>query len=187
MLALAIEKHRAGHLAAAESLYDQVLTVDPNNVQALNLLGLLRLQCDQTNGCIELIRKSLMVDTDQSGLGRTLGELCDSPALLLKLGTVFSELRRDADALAASGKAVALGPTLPHACSSTVSCYRTTGTLRKRCRIMSVPSRMGTIQTKSPPIGTVSARRLGTRGGSRMPCALTKLFCLTNRITSPLT
>ena len=43
-LETAVRHHTAGELSQAEQIYRQVLAVDPNNVDALHLLGQIALQ-----------------------------------------------------------------------------------------------------------------------------------------------
>jgi tetratricopeptide (TPR) repeat protein len=59
MMTQAKQRHAAGDLRAAEPLYRQVLAAEPNHPEALNMLGLLALQCGQPQAAIELMERSV--------------------------------------------------------------------------------------------------------------------------------
>jgi len=57
----AIAHHQRGHLAEAEQLYQAILSRDPNNFDALQLLGLIASQCGAYNAAIDLIGRALAI------------------------------------------------------------------------------------------------------------------------------
>jgi tetratricopeptide (TPR) repeat protein len=74
-LGLAQELHFAGRLTEAERIYRQVLTVDPNNAQALHLLGGLSHQTGQPSAAIELISRAIAVGPATANMYNNLGEV----------------------------------------------------------------------------------------------------------------
>ena len=58
------QHHTAGRLREAESLYRQILSVEPNHAEALHLLGLIALQCRQPLPAIELMQRSIALSPD---------------------------------------------------------------------------------------------------------------------------
>ena len=58
-LALGTRHHQAGQLAEAERIYRQVLAAEPDNPQALHLLGLLAMQARQFDVAIGLIGRAI--------------------------------------------------------------------------------------------------------------------------------
>jgi len=57
----AVGHHQAGRLQVAEGLYRQVLQAEPNQPNALNLLGMLAHQVGQTDVAVELLTKAVAV------------------------------------------------------------------------------------------------------------------------------
>ncbi|MBT6274912.1 MAG: tetratricopeptide repeat protein [Chromatiales bacterium] len=72
----ALQHHRAKQLPQAESLYRQILQVDPNQTNALHLLGVIAYQVEQYDVAVELINKALATKPDYvealNNLGRAL-------------------------------------------------------------------------------------------------------------------
>jgi predicted O-linked N-acetylglucosamine transferase (SPINDLY family) len=60
--AQAVAHHQAGQLPQAEALYRQVLEAAPNHAGALNMLGVIALQCGQPEPALELIDGALQID-----------------------------------------------------------------------------------------------------------------------------
>ena len=54
----AVQHHRAGKLSKAESIYRQILQTNPNQPEALNLLGLIAHQAGKLNIAVKLIKKA---------------------------------------------------------------------------------------------------------------------------------
>jgi tetratricopeptide (TPR) repeat protein len=93
----AADLHRKGNLAAAESLYLQLLAARSDHFDALHLLGILRYQQGRLNEALALIGAALQ---------RNPGF---APALLNQ-GLVLDALKRRAEALASYDKALAIQP-----------------------------------------------------------------------------
>src|SRR5438874_10874262 len=55
----AVAHHQAGRLAPADAIYRQVLSREPNNADALHLLGLIAHQCGNDNDAIALIGRAV--------------------------------------------------------------------------------------------------------------------------------
>jgi tetratricopeptide (TPR) repeat protein len=91
--------HQRGRAVEAERLYLHALAIEPNNAQALNLLGVLRLQGGRREEGEELIRGAIRADPDLAGAH-------------LNLGILMEELGRPAEALASYDRALELKPDL---------------------------------------------------------------------------
>lgn len=61
-LQLAFDYHRAGKLTSAQLIYKQILTVAPDNADALHLLGVIANQRQQYRQAIQLISKAIAVN-----------------------------------------------------------------------------------------------------------------------------
>ena len=61
-LALACEHHRAGRIQSAEPLYRQILQVDPDNADALHLLGVIAYQTGQHQLADQHMRRAIEVN-----------------------------------------------------------------------------------------------------------------------------
>jgi Flp pilus assembly protein TadD len=72
-----LEFHKAGRLAEAEAIYRQVLAADPNNADALNLLGTLTLQCGQAETAVVLIRRAIALRPNTPNYFNSLGVALD--------------------------------------------------------------------------------------------------------------
>ncbi len=75
-LDLAMQHHRAGRFAEAEAMYRRILDADPNNPNALHLLGVLGGQVGQAEAGIQLMRRAIALQPDfvdaYNNLGCTL-------------------------------------------------------------------------------------------------------------------
>ena len=77
-MALALEHQNAGRLADAESIYRQVLSVNPRNADALHLLGLLAINVGRHDVAVSLISEAVRIVPNAiyfSNLGTAL-QLC---------------------------------------------------------------------------------------------------------------
>jgi tetratricopeptide (TPR) repeat protein len=72
-LGLAVRRHQAGDLRKAELGYRQVLQVDPGNVHALHLLGLIAHQVGRDDSAVEYILKALRSKPDFAEAHNSLG------------------------------------------------------------------------------------------------------------------
>ena len=86
-MATAIQHHQAGRLQAAEQIYRQVLQVEPRQVDALHLLGVIASQVGRPEVAVEYI-------------GRAIGLKGDVAAFHNNLGGAYQALRRTAEAVA---------------------------------------------------------------------------------------
>jgi virginiamycin A acetyltransferase len=68
--------HNLGRLSEAENLYQQVLSIDPENCQVLNLLGYLYYQVGNYELAIDLISQAIFIDPDRSDFYKTAGKVC---------------------------------------------------------------------------------------------------------------
>lgn len=136
LLDVAIAQHEAGHLDLAEQSYRAVLAIDPEQPDALNLLGLILHDRGQTHDAIALLDRALAVDpdfpealTNLARCRRTTGDaeaaarlaqraIDTDPALpeaALQLGLALYDLKRFDAALPHLDRAATLLPGLPDA------------------------------------------------------------------------
>ena len=73
-LDLALQQHRAGRLVEAETLYRQILAVQPNHADALHYLGVIAHQAGRDDLAIEWIRRALALNPHNSQAHCNLGE-----------------------------------------------------------------------------------------------------------------
>src|SRR4051812_13830414 len=71
-LRVALQFHRANDLANAQSIYRQVLSVEPNNASALHYLGLIEMAAGHRDVGEQMIRKSLSIKPDQASAWNNL-------------------------------------------------------------------------------------------------------------------
>jgi predicted O-linked N-acetylglucosamine transferase (SPINDLY family) len=124
--------HEAGRLAEAERVYRQILAANPDDADALHLLGVLAFQVRQYEPAIQLISRSIQLNPhfplSHNNLGNALAAVNRRPeaaaayerAIALKpdyaeaysnLGTVFRDGARFADAVAAYERATRAAPS----------------------------------------------------------------------------
>src|SRR5712692_759996 len=76
-LDIALRSHRAGRLSEAEAAYSEVLSVDPENIDALHFLGVVAYQRNEHGRAEELISRALSRNASNapaySNLGNALG------------------------------------------------------------------------------------------------------------------
>ena len=127
----AIQHHRAGHLAEAETLYREILTIDDQHAEALHHLGIIAHQVGDHDRAAELIGRAIGIDNYvpefHYNIGlvfRSLGLLREAEqhterAISLKpgwaaahhnLGTVLAAAGRYAEAVQRYQQALALNP-----------------------------------------------------------------------------
>jgi len=130
-ISLAVQHHKAGRLPQAESIYQQILQVDPDQPFALHLLGAIAHQTGRNDIAIDLITKALAIKPDfadaRNNLGlalQDLGRLDEAvasyhKALVAKpyyaeahynLGNSLKELGKPDGAIASYRKALAINP-----------------------------------------------------------------------------
>jgi predicted O-linked N-acetylglucosamine transferase (SPINDLY family) len=98
-LTTATKHHRNGRLKEAERIYIRILKTNPNQPDALHLLGILAIQTGEPDVAVELI-------------GRAIGIKPNAAAFHDNLADAFAALGRPAEALAARQKAVSLDKRL---------------------------------------------------------------------------
>jgi len=130
-IGVAVQCHNAGNLTKAESIYRQVLELDPNQPDALHLLGVIAHQVGNNERAVELITQAIAARPKfaeaHSNLGvslKALGRLDEAAAsyrqaLAIKhdyseahnnLGTTLSALGQHAEAEGCFRAAVAIKP-----------------------------------------------------------------------------
>jgi tetratricopeptide (TPR) repeat protein len=130
-LAVAIEHHKAGRLAEAARLYEDILEVEPHHVDALHMRGLIAWQHGKPERAVELIGQALTLSPDfaeaHCNLGNALqaqGRLEEAEAAFRKalelqpgfaeahynLGNTLLAAEKHEDAVAAYRQALALKP-----------------------------------------------------------------------------
>jgi predicted TPR repeat methyltransferase len=102
MIEHAVELHRAGRLAEAETVYLHLLRLKPNDADALHFLGLLRTHQGRRSAAIEFIQRSVRVMPGNSHAWNNLGNL------------LLAEDRQD-EAEAAYQRATNLNPKMSEA------------------------------------------------------------------------
>jgi predicted TPR repeat methyltransferase len=78
----ALQLHQAGKLEAAENLYRDILSRDPNHADALRLLGMIALQQGRAGDATELIQRSLSIDPNKPESHHNLGDALRSAGKL---------------------------------------------------------------------------------------------------------
>jgi protein O-GlcNAc transferase len=127
----AIAFQQGGNLAGAEQLYRAILDAQPDQFDALHLLGVIRLQQRRNEEAIGLIRTALRVrpnvvealsnlakglaligrdDEAVEQFDRALAIRPDDPGTLVDRGRVLARLARHAEALASFQRAIAVNP-----------------------------------------------------------------------------
>jgi tetratricopeptide (TPR) repeat protein len=97
LLGAGLIHHEAGRLAEAEACYRRVLAVQPDQADALHLLGVLARQLRRADVAVELI-------------GQAIRRNGQNPVYFFNRGLALQELRRLDEALASHDKALALKP-----------------------------------------------------------------------------
>ena len=130
-LAIAIQHHQGGRLQAAEQIYRRILEVEPNQADALHLLGVIAHQTGKHEVAVEYIGRAIGVQGSAALFHNNLGEAyhalhripeavaCYRRALELKpdfagshnnLGTALKEQGQPDEAVACYRRAIELKP-----------------------------------------------------------------------------
>ena len=146
----AIERHRAGDLAAAEAAYAAHLAVAPDDPDALHFLGVLRHQQQRTDEAITLIRRALdtapryvdawsnlgnlykesgRLDEAEQAYRRALAIDRDHVGSWNNLGVVLRARGKAPDAVTALRRALELAPGMADAWFNLGNALRSCGTL----------------------------------------------------------
>src|SRR6266545_240759 len=72
-LRAAMEHHKAGRFRDAEALYRKVLSRDPQNADALHLLGVIAFQMNRPDMAAELIARAIQVDPSAAEFHKDMG------------------------------------------------------------------------------------------------------------------
>ena len=129
--AIALQHHQAGRLQAAEQIYRQILTIEPDHVDAIHLLGVIAHQSGKYEVAVDYIGRAIRLQGNAALLHNNLGEAyralqriseaiaCFQRALELKpdyveahanLGIAFKEQGKPDKALACCRRALELKP-----------------------------------------------------------------------------
>ncbi len=73
-LAVAVQHHQAGRLQAAEQIYRQILTTEPDNFNALHLVGVIASQMGKYDEAIQYIGQAIKLHGKDSAFHNNLGE-----------------------------------------------------------------------------------------------------------------
>jgi predicted O-linked N-acetylglucosamine transferase (SPINDLY family) len=127
----ALALHRQGQLALAQAVYEQILEIQPGNVDALHLLGVIAAQMRNPRKAVELIDKAIELNPNSAAaynnrgsalkeLGRFEEALADYDRAIaieagyaeahFNRGVVLYELKQLAAALASYAQAIAVKP-----------------------------------------------------------------------------
>src|SRR5579862_1507858 len=101
----AVRHHQAGQFAQAEVIYRQILSKDPNNVDALHLWGVLACQVNRHELAIDPIRRAISLRPN-------------FPTAYNNLGNALHALRRFDEAIACHQQALNLLPDYAEAHSN---------------------------------------------------------------------
>jgi tetratricopeptide (TPR) repeat protein/SAM-dependent methyltransferase len=97
MFELAMRRHQAGELRAAEELYRAILAADPRQLDCLHLLGMIALQDGRPEAAVELIGQAIAANDRVAAYHASIAE-------------AYRALGRRDEAIAHDCKAVALDP-----------------------------------------------------------------------------
>lgn len=138
LLSKAIELHRSGRLAEAERAYRLILDGDPENAEALQLLGVIANQAGKPEASAELIGKALEIDPGHADAH------CN-------LGSALMEMN-DLDGAAASfSRALEIDSNIPEAHNNLGNIWRKRGNLEEAAKSYRIAIRIapGLAQTHS--------------------------------------
>src|ERR1700693_5712294 len=102
----AFERHQAGEIDKAEALYHEALSAEPNNLNGLQLLGLLIHQRGRSAEAVTLLNRAIAV------LERAGEQAARHAALYNNMGNVLWAAGRAAEAAANYRRGIALDPHL---------------------------------------------------------------------------
>jgi protein O-GlcNAc transferase len=136
LLAAGVRHHQAGQLPEAEKNYRLALELQPDQPDALHLLGVLAIQVGRHDVAAELIGRAVRLNTKNSGyhanlalalqhqgrfeealksLDQALSLAADHVEALNSRGNVLMQLKRFTEALASYDRLIAVKPDLPEA------------------------------------------------------------------------
>ena len=155
-LAIAVQHHQDGRLQTAEQIYRQILALEPNQVDAIHLLGVIAHQSGKHEVAVEY-------------LGRAIGLKADAAPFHNNLGEAYRALHRTPEAVACYRRALELNPAFAKAhnnlgialseqgnLQAAVACYRrawnSIPSMPRRTTIWLLPCRNRGNWTKRSPL-----------------------------------
>ncbi len=123
VLQLGVQHHRAGRLEQAVALYRLVLSTEPKNPDALQLLGLATLHGGDPVGALPLIERAILARPGVGGWHTTRGQ-------------ALVALKRRPEALAAFREAITLNPTDVAAQDGAAKLLRQAGRLQEAATLL---------------------------------------------------
>lgn len=120
-LQMAVAHHQAGRLEDAEQIYRQILIAEPNNTDALHLLGLARHQAGNSESAAELIEKAHRLAPPQA-------------FSLNSLGMAYLDLKRPEEAKKCFNRALKLQPDYAEAHNNLGAAFKALGELEQAAR-----------------------------------------------------
>jgi tetratricopeptide (TPR) repeat protein len=93
---------QSGHLLEAQSIYNEILRLDPKHLDALNLLGIIAVQTQTPSLALELLDRAIKINRN-------------NPATFSNRGVAFLDLELVVEALASFDNAVAINPNYAEA------------------------------------------------------------------------
>ena len=94
---IAVQHHQAGRLPEAEAIYRQILAVEPQNTDALHLLGVIAHQVGRQDLALQMILQAIHLNANR-------------PEYYSNLGAAYAKLGRREEAIAAYSRALQLKP-----------------------------------------------------------------------------
>jgi len=116
LLAVGLQHHQCGRLAEAKQSYVDILAVDPENFDALHLLGILAHQVGNHDLAVNLIERAVQQKADNAVAYNNLGE-------------AYKGAKRLEDAVRCYRQALALNPELPEVCCNLGNALKALGRL----------------------------------------------------------
>ena len=110
-LAQALTLHQEGRIPEAQAIYQSILTLSPDHLDALHLLGVAAAQTGNYQRAADLIAKAISINPDVA-------------ALYINHGNALKELGQLETALTSYNKAIELQPDLPEAHYSQALCLQ---------------------------------------------------------------
>jgi len=94
--------HKSGKLDQAKNIYEKIIKQNPNNFEAINLLGIISLQLQDNDQAIILIKKAITINHKHH-------------ALYNNLGVAYKNLKKYDEAIINFNKAIELNPSYAEA------------------------------------------------------------------------
>ena len=75
IFALAVQNHQKNNLKVAENLYNKLLEINPNHLNANNNLGIIFEKLDQSKKAIRYFKKAIQINPDYADAYYNLGKI----------------------------------------------------------------------------------------------------------------